>query len=85
MSTIALKVLELVKSLPKAEQRTICAELAKHVSSESAPTTSGLQKTVTGEYFNPDGIPNDHPFFKILEEDEAARQKDFGPPAPAFD
>jgi hypothetical protein len=85
VSTIALKILELVKSLPPVEQRTICAELARHVSLASSPRIPGLQKTASGEYFNPDGIPNDHPFFKILEEDEAARQKDFGPPLPAFD
>jgi len=84
VSTIALKILELVKSLPPVEQRTICAELAKHVSSTSGPRIPGLQKTSSGEYYNPDGIPNEHPFFKILEEDEAARQKDFGPPPPAF-
>jgi hypothetical protein len=84
MSTITLKVLELVKSLPPADQQTICTELAKHTARREIPRRK-LERLPDGTYFNPEGIPNDHPFFKILEEDEAARHQDFGPPPPQFD
>jgi hypothetical protein len=74
-------IIELVKSLPVAEQQAICVALARYRSelrTGQAPTsTPGFGET--GE-----GIPNDHPFFTILEADEADRRREFGPPAPEF-
>ena len=85
MSTITLKVLELVKSLPPADQEMISAELARNAAPPQKTAMRQFQRLPDGSYYNPDGIPNDDPFFKILEEDEAARREDFGPIAPEFD
>ena len=85
MSTITLKVLELVKSLPPEDQRTICVEWVRHTAAHASPEKRKVQRLPDGSYYNPDGIPNDHPFFKILEEDQASRRQDFGPPGPEFD
>lgn len=80
MSTTALHVIELVKSLPLEDQQAVREALARQVPASAVPPR--WERTPDGGYFNPDGIPNDHPFFKILEEDEAARRQDFGPPPP---
>ena len=85
MSTTALHIIELVKSLPDEEQRAICAALTGPRATVPHLKRRKLQRLPDGTYFNPNGIPNDDPFFKILEEDEAARRRDFGPAAPAFE
>ncbi len=85
VSTIAQKVLELVRSLPPADQQMIWAELGKPTPGPKTVLLCQLQRLPDGTYYNPDGIPNDDPFFKILEEDQAASRQDFGPPAPEFD
>ena len=85
MSTIALKVLELVKSLPLAEQQMICAELAKGTANPRREPRRQLQRLPDGSYYNPEGIPNDDPIFKVLEEVEEDRHRTPGPPAPEFD
>jgi len=36
-------------------------------------------------YFNPDGIPNEDPFFKMVAEIEEQRHRTSGPSAPEFD
>ncbi len=81
MSTTALHIIELVKSLPLLEQQAICGELARYRAELVAQPTNGpgARSSAAAE-----GIPNDHPFFTILEEDEAARRRDFGPPPPDF-
>ena len=84
MTTTALHIVELVKSLPVAEQKTICAELTKHTASLVQRKRHQLQRLPDGKYFNPEGIPEDDPFFKIMEEQETARSHDPGPPAPEF-
>ncbi len=81
MTTMALHIIGLVKSLPPAEQEAVCRALGGH----RKPKRTLWQRTPEGGYYNPDGLPNNHPFFRILEEDEAARRQDFGPPAPDFD
>jgi len=85
VSTIALKVLELVKSLPLAEQQMIRAELAKGTANPRREPRRQLQRLPDGSYYNPEGIPNDDPIFKVLEEVEEDRHRTPGPPAPKFD
>ena len=85
MSTTALHIIELIKSLPMAEQRAICEALAQHGAKLRTSKHRPMKRLPDGTYFNPDGIPNDHPFFKILEEEAEARHRDAGPPAPKFD
>ena len=85
MSTTVLHIIELVKSLPDEDQRAICAALSGPRATAPSPKRRKLQHLPDGTCFNPNGIPNDDPFFKILEEDEAARRRDFGPAAPAFE
>jgi hypothetical protein len=43
------------------------------------------QRLADGTYYNPDGIPDDDPFFKIMQEQDAARQQEAGPPPPELD
>ena len=81
MSTTALHIIGLVKSLPEEDQRTIFAELAKHTKASSALKRK-LNRLPDGTYFNPEGIPNDDPIFKILEEIEEERHRTFARPAP---
>ena len=81
VSTTALHIIGLVKSLPQAEQDAVCRALV----GRRKPKQTSWQRTPDGGYYNPDGLPDDHPFFKILAEDEAARRQDFGPPPPEFD
>jgi len=57
-----------VKSLPPAEQDAVCRALV----GRRKPKQTSWQRTPDGGYYNPDGLPDDHPFFKILAEDEAA-------------
>jgi len=44
-----------------------------------------LQRLPDGSFFNPNGIPNDDPIFRILEEIEDERHRALGPPAPEFE
>lgn len=85
MSTTALHIIELVKSLPLADQRLVCAVLNRQI--EHAPRLKRPQflRTPGGGYYNPDGIPNDDPFFKVMEEVEDQRHRTPGRPAPEFD
>lgn len=85
MSTTALHVVELVKSLPPEDQRTICAELARHAEDLGSPLRRKLRRLPDGTYYNPDGIPNDDPIFKILEEIEEDRHRTPARPAPQLD
>ena len=78
-------MIELVKSLPPEDQRAICAELARHAAALRSPARRRLSRLADGTYQNPDGIPNDHPFFKIVEEIEEERHRTPGPAAPDFD
>src|ERR1043165_7795598 len=82
---ITLKILELVKSLPAADQRIISQELAKNAAGHGQTPSRKLARLPDGGYYNPDGIPNDDPVFKILEEIEQERHRTPGPPPPDFD
>ena len=79
-----MHVIELVKSLPPAEQQTICDELARHAARFDKPKRRQLQRLPDGAYYNPDGIPSDDPIFKILDEIESERHFTPGPPPPDF-
>jgi hypothetical protein len=85
VSTTTLHIIELVKSLPEEEQRTICAALTGPRATAARPKRRQLQRLPDGAYLNPDGIPNDDPLFKVLEGIEAERHVMPGPPPPAFD
>lgn len=85
MSTMALHIIGLVKSLPEAEQQEIRAALAAQVARRPTGKRRQLQRLPDGSFFNPDGIPNDDPVFEILEDIEAERHRMPGPPAPHFD
>jgi hypothetical protein len=73
VSTTALHIVELVKSLPREEQEAICVELAKHASELNRPRGRQPQRLGDGTYYNPEGIPDDDPFFEIMEGQDAAR------------
>jgi hypothetical protein len=83
VSTTATRVIELVKSLPEVDQRAIRQALNRQ---RPQPTRARrkLQRQPDGSYYNPDGVPNDDPFFKIMEEIEGERHRALGPAAPDF-
>jgi hypothetical protein len=85
MSTTALHIIGLVKSLPVEEQRFISAALSRQVASHLKLKRPQFLRTPNGGYYNPDGLPNDHPFFKIMEQIEAERHQTPGRPLPDFD
>ncbi|MCL4854114.1 MAG: hypothetical protein M5U12_25485 [Verrucomicrobia bacterium] len=75
----------LVTSLPLAEQQHVCAVVHRQVEGARKLTRPRLLRTPTGGFCNPDGIPNDGPFFKVLEHIEEERHRTPGRPPPAFD
>ena len=85
MSTTTLQIIELVKSLPLAEQRAICASLNRQVAGLSKIKRPQFVRTPEGGFYNPDGIPNDDPFFKIMEQIEEERHRTPGRPLPDFE
>jgi hypothetical protein len=82
MSTTALLILELAKTLPVEEQRFICAALGRHAGAPGSGEGSRFIRTPDGECHNPSGLPNDDPFFRLLEEIETARHATSGRPLP---
>ena len=85
VGTIALQIIELVKSLPVEEQQAVRNALAGPPAVCARPQRRQLPRLADGSYFNPAGIPNDDPIFHILEQIEDERHREPGPPAPAFD
>ncbi|HXP60260.1 MAG TPA: hypothetical protein VN829_07200 [Dongiaceae bacterium] len=85
MSTTAMHVIELVRSLPEADQRAIREALANPPPSAGPHARRKLQRLPDGRYHNPDGIPNDDPIFKVLEGIEEERHWTLARPAPEFD
>jgi hypothetical protein len=83
MSTALAQVMELAKALPLEEQQMLCAELTNRPKGRVERIV--FQRTPEGKPYDPDGIPNDHPVFKILEEIEEERHRAPGPPPPNFD
>ena len=84
MSTTASRVVELVRSLPEADQKAICAALAKREAIPRAAPRRKLQSLPDGSYINPNGIPNEDSVFRLLEEIEQQRHNAPGPDAPIF-
>lgn len=84
MSTIALHIIELVKSLPLADQEVVRNALTGQAEAPASPKRRQLQRLADGSFHNPDGIPNNDPVFQILEQIEDERHREPGPPAPAF-
>jgi hypothetical protein len=84
MSTTASRVVELVKSLPEADQRVIRAALTEPEVNPGRAPRRKLQRLSDGSYLNPTGIPNEDPVFKVLEEIEQQRHRTPGPEAPTF-
>lgn len=85
VSTIALHIIELVKSLPSEEQEAVRNALAGQQTSNARPKRRELQRLADGSYLNPSGIPNDDPVFRFIEQIEEERHQMPGPAAPAFD
>ena len=84
MSTTALHIIGL-KSLPPDEQRLIAATLNRQVANVPKLKRLAFLRTPGGGYYNPNGIPNDDPFFKIMDEIEEQRHRTPARPAPEFD
>lgn len=84
MSTTATRVVELVKSLPEADQRAIRAALVDQEVDRDPARRRKLQRLPDGSYLNPNGIPNDDPAFKVLEDIERERHQTSGPQSPNF-
>jgi hypothetical protein len=84
VSTIALHIIELVKSLPSQEQEDICAALSRRPA-KRGKFRRQLQRLPDGSFDNPAGIPNEDPIFKRLQEIEEERHSMAGPPAPSFE
>jgi hypothetical protein len=84
MSTNTSRVIELVKSLPEADQRAIRAALDEREVARGTAPRRKLQRSADGNYLNPGGIPNEDPVFKTLEEIEQQRHQTPGPEAPSF-
>ena len=85
MSTTALHIIDLVKSLPPAEQETVRAALWRESPVTKSPRSPLFLRDANGNPYDPEGIPNDDPIFKVLEEIEEERHRDPGPPPPEFD
>jgi hypothetical protein len=79
MSTTASRVVELVKSLPEADQMAIRAALADQAANGATVRRRRLHRLPDGGYLNPRGIPNDDPVFNILDEIEKERHWTQGP------
>ena len=82
MSTTALRIIQLVKSLPPSDQRAVSAALAQM----NIPVASN--KSVSAKSFGPEdyvGLSDDDPFFKVMDEIEQERHAQMGPPPPTID
>ena len=67
------------------DQRAIREALAVQEPQSAPRPRRKLQRLPDGSYYNPEGIPNDDPIFKLLEEIEEERHRTPGPPVPEFD
>lgn len=74
VSTIALHIIELVKSLPVEDQQAVrkaLAGLQPHSTGKRRP----LERLADGSFHNPNGMPNDDPVFQILDQIEQERHR----------
>jgi hypothetical protein len=82
MSTTALHIIQLVKSLPVEEQQAIGSALASLAPSPQQVLPSGQPPFQPEDY---EGLPDDDPFFKVMEEIEQQRHAHVGRAAPELD
>ena len=85
MSTTAFHIIRLVKSLPLAEQRAICSTLNRQAAELVEAKRPRFLPRPEGGFHNPEGIPNDDPFFQIMERIEEERHRTAGRPPAEFD
>lgn len=80
MSTTALRIIQLVKSLPPSDQRAVSAALVR--------LKTPVPVAFAAVPFGPEdyvGLPDDDPFFKVMDEVERERHAWMGPPPPTLD
>ena len=82
MSTTAWHILELAKGLPPEEQRFICSALSRQAALPRQSRRPDFLHTPAGECRNPAGVPNDDPFFRLVEQIEEDRHRTPGRPLP---
>ena len=82
MSTTALHLFQLAKRLPVEDQRLICAALSRNPAVAGRVMRLQFTKTPDGSRLQPDGIANDDPFFKIIDDIEEARHQTPARPTP---
>ena len=88
VSSNALHIIELMKSLPSEEQRLVCALLNRQfrqLTGTPQAKRSKFLRTPDGAYLNSNGIPNNDPFFTIMDAIEADRSDTVARPLPEFD
>jgi hypothetical protein len=82
VSTTALRILELVKSLPPSERRIVAAAVER-VNSEGIAEAGDGQSSFKPEDYQ--GLDDDDSFFKIIDQIEQERHDRVGPSAPELD
>ena len=85
VSTRSFHIIELVKSLPLEERQAVRAALLGEAPVRDHPPQRLFLRDGEGKPYDPDGIPNDDPVLRLLEEIEEERHRDPGLPAPRFD
>ena len=82
MSTTALHIIQLVRSLPPGERQAVTAALAGLAPGAERVPSAGAMALAQADY---EGLPDDDPFFKVMEEIERERHVHPGRPAPDLD
>ena len=82
MSSIAIHIIELVKSLPTADREAVCTALAPFARIPGSPATADQPDLKPEDY---EGLEDGDPFFKIMEEIEEQRHAHPGRAAPELD
>lgn len=80
MSRTALHIIQLVKSLPVSEQQAIKAALTSVASSPGSMLSEGGFEARDYE-----GLPDNDPFFAVIEQIEQQRHMHSGRPVPELD
>jgi hypothetical protein len=85
VSITALHIIELVKSLPLEDQQAVRAALSQQELTAAPARRTIFLRDADGYPYDPEGIPNDDPIFKVLEQIEEERHQEPSPPPPQFD
>ncbi len=75
----------MARSLSAEDRQAVRNALIEPESRKAQVPRQRLERQTDGSYLNPNGVPNDDPVFKLLEEIEDQRHRDCGPPAPQMD